>query len=201
MRSQLRFVMHPDDERDFVAVMLAEPSLHLIDGPRWPARCPQTHRSMASIGAYCILWSSADVPNLDAEFIPSTGDWYSRSEGSTIQFLRSRLFDSILTEGRLAIATKHEEPLIASSIERRYRRLSRFIKQRYKNRALRWRNPSAPQHAKTTDHSANPSDPDQSLWLGPAATTWLAASPVRCVKQGETSVVLGKLFGSESDVI
>jgi len=149
MRSQLRFVMHPDDEREFGAAILDGSSLTLIDGPRWPKSRPQTHRSLDSIGPYCILWSSAEIPELDAEFIPSCGDWYCRSEGSTIQFLRSQLLGSFLTEGRIAIAMDGEPPMVARSVERRYRRLSRFIKQRYRNRMLRWRNPPSPRHPKT----------------------------------------------------
>jgi hypothetical protein len=194
MRSQLRFVMHAEDEREFVANVLGEASIVLIDGPRWPTNHPQSHRSLDYIGSYCILWSTADVPQLDSEFIPSCGDWYCRSEGSTIQFLRSQLLDSFLTDGRISVATDNEPPEVAQSVERRYRRLSRFIKQRYKNRVLRWRNPNAPQHSKIDGRSANPSDPDASLWLGPSAFAWLAAGRGRCVKQGKSSLILAELL-------
>ena len=37
--------------------------------------------------------------------------------------------------------------------------------------------------------SANPSDPDRSVWVGPNAMTWLQADPKRCVKQTPTSLV------------
>ena len=197
MRSQLRFVMHPNDEHLFVAEVLREESVVLIDGPRWPAQSPEPHQSLESVGWYCILWSTNDTPELRAEFVPSCGDWYCRSEGATIQFLRSRLLGSILTEGRLAVATDEEEPDVAGRVEGRYRALSRFIKKRYRNRTLRWFNPRAPTHAKTPSHSANPSDPDLSLWVGPFALQWLAEDNGRCVKQDRGAVVMAVLHRGE----
>lgn len=197
MRSQLRFVMHPDDEQVFVAEVLREKSVVLIDGPRWPTQSPEPHHSLESVGWYCILWSTTDAPKLHAEFIPSCGDWYCRSEGATIQFLRSQLLGSVLTEGRLAVATDEEDPDIARCVERRYRDLSRFIKKTYRNRTLRWFNPTAPAHPKTPGRSANPSDPDLSLWVGPFALQWLADDPGRCVKQDKGAVVFAELDRGE----
>lgn len=67
MNSQLRFVMHPDDEREFAAQVLADPAVLLIDGPRWKAAAPETFRTLDAIrGSYCILWSPDDQAALDA---------------------------------------------------------------------------------------------------------------------------------------
>ena len=35
MRSQVRFAMHPADERDFELMLVREESIHFIPGPRW----------------------------------------------------------------------------------------------------------------------------------------------------------------------
>ena len=107
MRSQLRFIQHPNDEREFVAEILSDNSVQLIDGPRWKAKVPQTFRSLAEIqGNYCIIWSSQDRPALSARYIQTRNDWYCDAEMVTIQFLRSQCIDSIITEGRIAISTK-----------------------------------------------------------------------------------------------
>jgi hypothetical protein len=47
MRSQLRFVMHPDDERDFISEVLHDDAVVLINGPRWKSSEPEGHRSYA----------------------------------------------------------------------------------------------------------------------------------------------------------
>ena len=53
MRSQIRFVMHPLDEAEFIAQLLEDESVGLIDGPRWPAATPLVTRSLAQIqGSY-----------------------------------------------------------------------------------------------------------------------------------------------------
>ena len=56
MNSQVRFVMHPDDERDFEQLLLAEESLRFIEGPRWKTKTPPTSRSLVDIhDTYCII--------------------------------------------------------------------------------------------------------------------------------------------------
>lgn len=107
MNSQLRFVMHPADEREFAAQVLADPAVLLIDGPRWQAAAPQTFRDLDAIrGNYCILWSPDDQAALQARYIAGCNDWYCESEYATVQFLRSEIFaDGVLFEGRIAVAT------------------------------------------------------------------------------------------------
>jgi hypothetical protein len=190
MRSQLRFVMHPGDERDFVSELLRDESVVLINGPRWKTSRPEVHRSLDAIDDwYCIIWSRTDLPELDAEFMPRCNDWYCRSQGGTIQFLRSRLIASVLLEGRLAINTDSQPPERAEAVERRYRNLRKFVQRRYRKGVLRWRNPRLPSPS-PVDRSANPSKPDTSLWLGPAAAQWLQEDPTtRRVKQQVSAVV------------
>jgi hypothetical protein len=105
MKSQLRFVMHADDEASLLRELLQESAVLLIDGPRWKQPTPQTARSLSSIGNYCIVWSPEDISELTSEYVANTNDWYCRSEHSTIQFLRSRMTGAVLTEGRFAVWT------------------------------------------------------------------------------------------------
>jgi hypothetical protein len=193
MRSSVRFVMHPDDEASIVLELLSDPSLQFIDGPRWKTAVPSTSRNLKEIGYYCIVWSPQDLPVLAAKFIPTCNDWYCQSEFATIQFLRSQKLDSILTEGRFAVSTDPLLQLSAHGVQQRFRQLSRIIKKSYKNGVLRWRNPKAPEGPASPARSANPSKPDTSLWIGPAASQWLTADPERRVKQFLTGHVEGQL--------
>ena len=193
MRSQVRFAMHPDDESSLVRELLRDPSIVFVDGPRWNSAQPPTSRSISSIGSYCIVWSTKDISTLAADFIPSCNDWYCRAEHSTIQFLRSSLADTFLTEGRVAIGTSAADADVAASVERRYKLLGRFLKRSYSNAVIGWSNPPlTPPHA-TSSRSSNPSTPDASLWVGPAALDWLRADPVRCIKLDARSRVEGRL--------
>lgn len=135
MNSQLRFVMHPDDEREFAAQVLADPAVLLIDGPRWQAEAPQTFRSLDAIRSnYCILWSPEDQATLDARYIAGCNDWYCESEDATVQFLRSERFaDGVLTEGRIAVATGSASAQAALGVERRYKAPGRFVRKHYAN--------------------------------------------------------------------
>jgi hypothetical protein len=62
MKSQVRFVMHPDDEREFEQLLLADESIRFIEGPRWKTETPLTSRSLADIhDNYRIIWSPNDI--------------------------------------------------------------------------------------------------------------------------------------------
>jgi hypothetical protein len=176
--------MHSDDERDFISEVLCDDAVVLINGPRWESSEPEVHRSLDSIGWYCIIWSRKDLARLDSEFIPECNDWYCRAEGATIQFLRSRCTGSVLAEGRLAISTSSEPSEAVRAVEQRYRSLRTFVKKRYRNGMMQWRNPSFPRSPAAAGRSANPSKTDNSLWIGPAAIKWLQEEPtMRKVKQ------------------
>lgn len=192
MRSTLRFVMHPQDEQSVVAELLREPSVVLIDGPRWQSAKPKTTRDVTTLRDYCIIWSPDDLPQLTARFVPACKDWYCESEHSTIQFLRSSLAGRVLTEGRLAISTEAAAAQARSAVERRYKALRGFLKKNFANAVLRWQNMNLPVMPAGPSRSANPSDPDRSVWVGPNAMTWLQADPKRCVKQTPTSLVEGR---------
>ena len=56
MKSQVRFVMHPDDEYVLVAELLRDPAVLLVDGPRWKVAVPPTTRNISAVGSYCIIW-------------------------------------------------------------------------------------------------------------------------------------------------
>jgi hypothetical protein len=182
MRSQLRFVMHADDEAAFVAELLRDPAVLLIDGPRWKTPEPVTSRSLSSIGSTCIVWSPDDLPKLTAEFIPSCRDWYCRSEHATMQFWRSRMIGTFLTDGRLAVSTDAARAFAAAGVERRYKVLRRTIKKTYANAVVAWTNPMLPIAPSAPGRSANPSKPDSALWVGPRAMAWLLADSTRRIK-------------------
>src|SRR5262249_47706116 len=76
MRSQVRFAMHPEDEREVEQLLVSDESIRFIAGPRWKTETPETSRSLAEIGYYCIIWSTSDIAKLKAEYIPSCDDWY-----------------------------------------------------------------------------------------------------------------------------
>ncbi len=139
MNSQLRFVMHSDDEREFAAQVLADPALLLIDGPRWHTTTPQTFRDLDAIpGNYCILWSPDDQAALQARYIASCIDWYCEAEYATVQFLRSEILaDGVLTEGCIAVATGSASAQAAQGVERGYKALGRFVRKHYSNAVLR----------------------------------------------------------------
>lgn len=199
MNSQLRFVMHPDDEREFAAQVLADPAVLLIDGPRWKAAEPQTFRTLDAIrGSYCILWSPDDQAALDARYIAGCNDWYCESEYATVQFLRSEVFTGgVLTEGRIAVSTGNASAQAAQGVERRYKALGRFVRKHYTNAVVCWCNPSQPFGPAVPGRSANPGKPDAQVWVGPHALQWLRAdAPQRCVKQFRNAVVEARLADS-----
>jgi hypothetical protein len=191
VRSQLRFVMHPDDESALVAELLRDPAVLLIDGPRWKTATPPTTRNLSAIGSYCIIWSPEDLPELPAKFIPTCNDWYCRAEYATIQFLRCEIAEMVVTEGRLAISTGPANKTTAANVERRYRLLRRTIQETYQNSVIRWHNPNLPKAPAGPSRSANPSEPDRSLWVGPTAMSWLAGDAARRIKQFLQSSVEG----------
>lgn len=193
MRSQVRFVMHPDDEREFEQLLVSDESLRFIAGPRWKTESPTTSRSLAEIAHnYCIIWSTSDIAKLKAEYIAPCDDWYCRSEYATIQFLRSAIDNALMTEGRIAVATTASSDFPASSVkslEKRYDNLRKYFRKNYANGIVQWRNPTVPYAPAGPNRSANPSKPDPHLWIGPHALRWLRASADRRIKQMRLSIV------------
>jgi hypothetical protein len=194
MRSQLCFVMHPIDEQEFAAQVLSDDSVYLIDGPRWQASTPEVHRSLEGIaGGYCIVWSTQDCAVLRARHIPACNDWYCQSEFATIQFLRSQILDSVITQGRIAIGTSDTSEFDGKGVERRFKSLARYLKKHYANSVLCWGNPRLPTGSGGDDRSANPSNPDARVWVGPNALRWLKQDQSRCVKQSPSFFVEGRI--------
>jgi hypothetical protein len=193
MRSQIRFVMHPDDEAILMSELLRDPAVLLVDGPRWKSAAPPTTRIVSAVGYHCIIWSPKDLPKLPAEFIPSCNDWYCRGEYATIRFIRCVFTGTVITEGRFAIATDHASETTAANVERRYNLLRRRIKKNYLGSVVRWRNPSVPEAPAGPDRSANPSSPDRSLWVGPSAMNWLTADATRRIKISREFLIEGTI--------
>ncbi len=187
MNSQVRFAMHPSDERDFEQLLLADGSVRFIAGPRWNDEEPVTCRSLADVdNTYCIVWSTSDISRLKADYLPKCGDWYCRSEHATIQFLRSEMDDSLIIEGRIAIKTAPTPDFPESSVkslEARYGLLRKYLRKTYSNSVLRWQNATHPCAPVGPNRSANPSKPDSQVWVGPHALRWLREGKDRRVKQ------------------
>ncbi|HXE87199.1 MAG TPA: hypothetical protein VN524_10450 [Hyphomicrobiaceae bacterium] len=196
MKSQLRFVMHPNDESSLVARLLHDPTVLLVDGPRWKTATPPTTRNLSAVGWSVIIWSPEDLAELPAEFIAARNDWYCRGEYATIQFLRSQVTGTMITEGRFAISTELAQKTTAANVECRYRLLRRAVQRTYTSSVVRWRNPRLPGTTGKPSTPASPSKPDRSLWVGPAAMAWLAADPARRIKQDPTFVVEGMIGGA-----
>jgi hypothetical protein len=194
MRSQLCFVMHPIDEQEFASQVLSEESVLLIDGPRWKTATPETYRSLERIsGDYCIIWSTRDCATLQARHVSASNDWYCESEFTTIQFLRSQVFDSVITEGRIAVSTSNASETEARGVEGRFKALVRYVKKHYTNSVLSWSNPSLPFAPAGEGRSGNPGKPDARIWVGPHALRWLEQDRARCVKQSKSSLVEARL--------
>ncbi len=186
MNSQVRFAMHPADEREFEKLLISDESIRFIAGPRWKSQTPKTSRSLADIGYYCIIWSKSDIAKLKAEYIPTCDDWYCRSEFATIQFLRSEIDELVITEGRIAVSTVETgdfPALSVKSLEKRYGALRNYIKRTYVNSIIQWQNPTIPFAPAGPNRSANPSKPDPQVWVGPHALRWLREQPNRRIKQ------------------
>ncbi|MEO8270974.1 MAG: hypothetical protein ABI557_14725 [Aureliella sp.] len=202
MFSQVRFVMHPADEREFEQLVIRDVSIRFIAGPRWKTETPTTSTTLADIvDCYCIIWTTSDLAELKSEYIPTCDDWYCRSEYATIQFLRSEMDDAVLTEGRIAIATTTHCDLSASSLkslENRYKHFQKYFRKNYENSIVQWRNPTVPYAPAGPNRSANPSKPDAQLWVGPHALRWLRELPDRRIKQfrhGKVEAVLVAVVG------
>jgi hypothetical protein len=186
MHSQVRFVMDPDDEREFEQLLLAEESIRFIEGPRWKTKTPLTSRSLADIHSnYCIIWSPKDIAKLKAEYIPTCNDLYCRSEYATIYFWRSEIDGLVITEGHISVSTRRTADFPASSaknVEKRYVMLRSHIKKTFSHSMLQWRS-SEPVEPGGPEGSANPSKPDPHVWIGPHALRWLRERSDRRVKQ------------------
>jgi hypothetical protein len=126
------------------------------------SQTPKTSRSLADIDDhYCIIWSISDIAKLKAEFIPSCDDWYCPSEYATIQFLRSEIDESIITDGRIEVFTISRRDFSASSVkrlEKRYGDLRKYFRKNYSNSVIQWRNPMVPFAPAGPGRSANPAN-------------------------------------------
>lgn len=180
MRSQIRFVMHPDDEAEFAQHVNAEPGTVFVDGPNWPSSQPPVMTEIERGGDYLMIWNSNEAPSLKGKRYRSEGDewWSCETEYLTIQFLRSgfQFGESFLFEGRIAVATTDQDKLhyhraTAPLVERRFKLLRKWIRQSYSNGVIIWQNIRAPRSR------TNPLKPAADVWVGPHALQWFRKSP------------------------
>ncbi|MCA9070408.1 MAG: hypothetical protein KDA84_15860 [Planctomycetaceae bacterium] len=197
MRSQITFIMHPDDEDDFVREVLAEPDTVFVDGPKWKTKQPPVLSKVTDgNNFYFMIWNRAETPALTGRHHTKGDDewWYCENEFLTLQLLRSKFFPSFLTEGRIAVGSDRADPEITAAVDRRYKRLRRWIKKFFTNNIIIWQNMSLPRSG------TNPLKPSPTHWIGPHALSWLQGdSANRWVQQfGSTP---GKVRGYLIDLV
>lgn len=182
MRSQICFVMHPRDEKEFARLVTSEPGTQFVDGPIWKQPAPPISGDIHTAGNYLMIWNPSETADLmGTHHVNGEKEWwYCKNEYLTIQFLRSgfQFGEPFLFEGRLAVCTagKNESVFDASSaerIERRFKNLRTHIKRAYRNSTIIWQNLSLPR-SKT-----NPLKPAPNLWGGPHAMHWLEQEPTQ----------------------
>ena len=100
------------------------------------------------------------------------GDWLSNADlpAEAIQFDRSRQYDTVLTAGRIALATHDLEgvelyPGEGPRLEKAFRGLRGYIRKHFNNQLAAYTNGQRSQYTY------------RNLWLGPDAESWLAAVP------------------------
>jgi hypothetical protein len=176
MRSEIVFVMHPDDEGEFAAAVVAERGTVLVDGPGWRTPRPPLVNDIRQAGNHLMVWNPSETRPLTARHHVKDGEewWYCDSEFLTVQFLRSGFQhgEPYLFEGRIAIATTDEgrtypDESSAASIQRRFERLRAAIKKTCTNGVLIWQNVLLPRSR------TNPAKPALNVWVGPHALRWL----------------------------
>jgi hypothetical protein len=113
----------------------------------------------------------------------------STDDAGRIQFWRSQLVGSVLTDGRIALATsgfnlesRLPHALVEES-EALYRRLRRHVRRHFANSVVRWWNPSLP------PGPTNPTSLDQAMWVGPAAMAWWTSDPDHRLKSSINGLV------------
>lgn len=100
------------------------------------------------------------------------GDWLSNADlpAQAIQFERSRQYDTVLTAGRIALATRDLDgaelyPSEGQALEKAFRGLRGYIRKHFNNRLAAYTNGQKSKHTY------------RNIWLGPDAQSWLAAVP------------------------
>lgn len=109
-------------------------------------------------------------------------DWICelQSGHGNIQFLRSRLFETTLTAGRIAVASESAPRC------RSYRNLRRWVQTRYNNDVVCYGQNEPPAERRVLAI--------RRMWLGPHAEAWLRETPgaqLRQVKGASVVVALG----------
>lgn len=180
MRSQVCFVMHPEDEEAFAGFITSEHGVVFVDGPKWGQPSPPICSDIDKAGNYLMIWNPSETTVLAANHHRKEDKewWYCNNEHLTIQFLRSgfQFGEPFLFEGRIAVSTTSEEktvhdPASAKQIERRFKNLRRHIRKSYRNSLLIWQNALSPRS------TTNPSKPAPNVWIGPHAIQWLEEQP------------------------
>jgi hypothetical protein len=198
MRSQVRFVMHPEDEAEFARAITAEPATVFVDSPTWPTPRPPVTTDLGKAGLYLLIWNPPETPKLTGKHYRNRDEewWYCRNEFLTIQFLRSgfQYGEPYLFEGRIAVGTTDQDKSVfharsAPAVEGRFKALRKLIKKTYANKAILWQALEVPRSWN------NPLRPDANLWVGPHALQWLRQKPRnRWVQQARYARVRGYLL-------
>jgi hypothetical protein len=131
------------------------------------------------------------------DLVSWTTSGVASSDTTKVQLTPSRIIGVVITEGQLWVSTfGHAENHV---VQKLYRALVRHAKRHYANSVLQWINPTIPLAPAGNNLSANPSKPDQQIWLAPHAMHWLKADPKRCVKPFPGLLIEGRLVSSKPE--
>lgn len=176
MRSQVRFIMHPDDEADFVRIITAEPGIVFVNGPNWSTPGPPIMTDFAKPDSYLMIWNPTETPKLiGTHFRNGDEEWWNcKNEFLTLQFLRSGFQhgEPFLLEGSVSVGTTDQDKSFfhkpsAPAVDERFKTLRKFIRKTYTTKVIIWQPLDSPR-SKTKRNI-----PDTSLWVGLHAMKWL----------------------------
>ncbi len=104
MKKQVQTFLLPEDEGALSqALRETRPSIRFVDDSVWPSESPPAHESIAQCSSpWSFIWDTDLFPQLPSRQRPA-GRFDGPSSGVVFQVCRSRLDDSVLLSGRVAI--------------------------------------------------------------------------------------------------
>jgi len=140
-------------------------------------QAPRVREQRALTSYHCALWDQALLAEPDADYIAPCNDYYLRSDGLLIQFLRSRRQEQTLGEGRIALGAGGASMPSTSEAQRSvlawHNQLVRWIKRNFSNRCVYQAN-----------HDATLVSLHRTTWVGPDAAAQARRWPACSVQRG-----------------
>lgn len=175
--------MSERDEAAFLQVVFARPSAWVIPEIRFATpQAPRVRDQRALTSYHCALWDQALLAEPDADYIAPCNDYYLRTDGLLIQFLRSRRQEQTLGEGRIALGAGGASMPSTSAAQRSvlawHNQLVRWIKRNFSNRCVYQAN-----------HDATLVSLHRTTWVGPDAAAQAALGMRLVLHSNNYSVV------------